>query len=211
MTSFSHIHGSLLLPIRIRRVIRHIALQTVFFCLGFVMSGCATIFSRSSSTISISALAADDNTRVRISNRSTSEVVFAGTVPVQTTLPRKNEYTILIEKDGYAPKTIPLTHRINTTTFYNGGLALGFVLLPVLGVLVDYLSGTLYEFEQTELDFTLDPAVASSAGQLLGTPRASKTLRAESETHLMLERLRKIQQSAEQIPQRTTPQKAREK
>lgn len=71
--------------------------------------------------------------------------------------------------DGYAPKSIPLTNKINSTTWYNFGL----LTLALLGGVVDYMSGAIYEFEQVELDIEFEQAVANGAENWFGKPRTS--------------------------------------
>lgn len=99
---------------------------------GFSTTGCATLFSGSSDTISFT------------SDPSGAEVVMGGIVQGRTplTIPVKRagfgNQTVTLRMDGYDPVTFQLQDGFNTITLLNVFVPIGFVVDAVTGSITKY-------------------------------------------------------------------------
>ncbi|MBS1513827.1 MAG: PEGA domain-containing protein [Bacteroidetes bacterium] len=105
-----------------------------FLLLSFsVYSGCATIFSGSSSEIDLSSEPQGAKVLVNGSNE--------GTTPLKLKLQKGKEYVIEFVKDGFKNKSLRMSY----------GLGAGWLILDILcglvGIIVDAASGNWNEFD----------------------------------------------------------------
>ena len=115
------------------------------------LSGCATIFSGSKTTLSVSASPSDAEVTVR----DTSGAELYKGPPTSVEVSKKRALTVHVEADGYESQTVGVGQGISGATFAN----ILFVL-PILigvGVAVDALSGALNSLSPTDIHVTLRP------------------------------------------------------
>ncbi|GIW44118.1 MAG: hypothetical protein KatS3mg077_1400 [Candidatus Binatia bacterium] len=112
------------------------------FC-SLLCSGCATVIS-------------GPTQQVRIISDPPGAVVTIGTrqltTPATVELPRKSNYRLTIEKEGYEPAQREISRKINSQVYWNalaGGMILGFI--------VDSTTGALYELEPSVVQVSLVP------------------------------------------------------
>ncbi len=121
--------------------------------LGLTTSGCATLFSGQSDTISFT------------SDPSGAEVLMGGIVQGRTplTIPVKragfSDQTVTLRMDGYDPVTFQLQDGFNTVTLLN-------VFVPV-GFLIDAVTGSITKYTRTNYNVDMDRgSVALDMGDL---------------------------------------------
>jgi uncharacterized protein YceK len=111
---------------------------------GLLLSGCASIFSGSTQTVTVNSEPV--GAAVTVTN-SAGAKVHSGTTPATFQLARgagyfrAESYTIKLQKDGFAAKEINVTGNING--WYFGNILIG----GLIGMLaVDPLTGAMYSF-----------------------------------------------------------------
>lgn len=133
------------------------------------LSGCASIVGDKDQTIAFNST--PSQAEILITDE-TSKKVFAGTTPTTVTLKKADgtyfggkTYTVNISKDGFDPRTLT----INSTP--NGWYVAGNLLFGGLvgWLVVDPLTGAMYNLSPSEIDASLNESVAKAedGGKLL--------------------------------------------
>ncbi|WP_303918031.1 PEGA domain-containing protein [Draconibacterium sediminis] len=109
---------------------------------ALLFSSCATIISGSRQNVTIASTpsAAD----VYING------VDMGKTPVTKNLKRNQEYTVLIELEGYLPYETLLTKEFNA--WYLGNILIG----GLIGLIIDPITGAIYKLSPQDLHARLD-------------------------------------------------------
>lgn len=107
-----------------------------------ILSGCSSIVSKSEYAVAINSN--PENADFIVTNRA-GEKVHSGITPTSVTLKssagffKGETYTIVVEKDGYSPKTFTLSSKVDG--WYWGNILIG----GVIGMLiVDPVTGSMY-------------------------------------------------------------------
>lgn len=123
------------------------------FALPLVLSGCASIVSRSSYPVSIATT--PPGASISITDKKSKEV-YKGTSPATVTLKSgagyfsKAEYQVKLSSPGYAEQIIPINYKLNG--WYFGNLLIG----GFIGMLiVDPATGAMWKLETAPLNVTL--------------------------------------------------------
>ena len=112
----------------------------------FTLVGCATIFKGSSQEVGINSNPAKATVKVK----SLAGVeVFSGTTPVTVKLPKKKEYIVTIGLEGYKESTVQLTQTMEG--WFWGNLICG----GVLGMVIDFVSGAMWNLEPEQVSVSL--------------------------------------------------------
>jgi len=109
-----------------------------------VLSGCATISGGTSEVVEVNTTPTD--AKITIDGQQEFKS------PASISLARGKDHMIVIEKDGYKPATISTQREFRGMATVGGNI---LWLLP--GVIVDGLSGAMYEFKDTTLTVALEP------------------------------------------------------
>jgi len=121
-----------------------IALIVVTVCSAVLNTGCATIVSGKTQTVTID------------SNVKDAEVVVEGAVlgktPYNGPLKRGKDTTLLLRKAGYDNKTVTLNTEIEPV-FWGNIICGGF-----FGSTTDYASGSMYKYSPATINIDLVPA-----------------------------------------------------
>ncbi|AKJ27572.1 hypothetical protein [Caldimonas brevitalea] len=134
--------------------------HAVIIAAALVLSGCASIFSGSTQSVTISSEPAGAN--IVVLNRAGIQV-HSGTTPATVTLNRgagyfKSEsYVVRVQKEGYAPKEVTLTGTVNG--WYFGNILVG----GLIGMLaIDPVTGAMYSLPSS-VNATLEPSSAKTS------------------------------------------------
>lgn len=141
-----------------------IFLTTACLAATLTMTGCASIFSGSTQTLTFKSV--PDTANITITNKS-GEKVHTGITPVTVTLKRGNgyfkpaAYDVTFKKDGFQTKTIQVTGSVNG--WYIGNIIFG----GLIGLLiVDPATGAMYTLNPNDINAVLeDNQTASQKGQ----------------------------------------------
>ena len=107
------------------------------------VSGCATITGGTTQDVTINS--APSGAKVTIDGK------FQYMTPAAVSLSRKEDHVVTVEKDGYKTVSIPLQRN------YRGMADIGGNILWLLpGIIVDAVSGGMYEFKESNLQVTLE-------------------------------------------------------
>lgn len=124
------------------------------------LTGCATIFEGGSQPLTFKSV--PEAASITISNRA-GEKIHNGTTPATVQLKRgngyfrKESYTVMIEKPGYAPKQIEVTGAVNG--WYFGNILFG----GVIGMLiVDPATGAMYTLKPNTVEAALEAVQAQN-------------------------------------------------
>lgn len=122
-------------------------------------TSCATILSKSSYPVSFTST--PSGAAVTVVNRAGS-TVYTGSTPSTVTLKaaagymKREEYSVTFQKEGMAPKTVPVLCSLDGWFF--GNILLG----GAIGMLiVDPASGAMYKIDETSVHATLGSDSAS--------------------------------------------------
>jgi hypothetical protein len=122
---------------------------TILAVLGLPLfaGGCATIVGGGTNqAVTLQSTPAAANFTIQ----SSSGLQMAqGTTPSTVSLPRKNEYQIVVELAGYQPQSTVLTKGINGWIW--GNLLFGWII----GFGVDFLTGSAYKLEPALVQVTM--------------------------------------------------------
>ncbi len=120
-----------------------IFISTLLFSL--LITGCASIVSKSSYPITISSNPTEANVTV---TNSDGNVVYTGKTPVATSLKankgffKRENYEVRFSKEGYDDTTVPLRTKVDG--WYWGNIVFG----GIIGLfIVDPATGAMYKFE----------------------------------------------------------------
>ena len=142
---------------------RRIFAKKVVFAITAVvlLSGCASIVSKSSSPVYIRTNPA--GATVSITNKKGKEV-FSGKCPTSVTLPTgagffsKAAYQVKLSSPGFSDKIVPVNYKLNG--WYFGNILFG----GAIGMLIiDPATGAMWKIQDPLVDETLDKATASQA------------------------------------------------
>lgn len=115
----------------------------LLFSVVFVFSGCATIFKGDSSKLGLTS-----NPQGAIVYANGAEI--CSSTPCAVKLKSNQSWNLLFKKDGFKEKTILVSNKIGV----------GWVVLDVLftfvGLVVDAVTGSWYEFEVDNVSVTLE-------------------------------------------------------
>lgn len=139
-------------------------LTTACLAATLTMTGCASIFSGSTQTLTFKSV--PDTATITITNKS-GEKVHTGITPVTVTLKRGNgyfkpaAYDVTFKKEGFQTKTIQVTGSVNG--WYIGNIIFG----GLIGLLiVDPATGAMYTLNPNDINAVLeDNQTASQKGQ----------------------------------------------
>ena len=149
------------------------------------LSGCASIFNGKTQQVTVSSV--PDGATATVTN-SAGDKIHNGSTPITLTLNRgasyfKSEsYTIVLTKEGFAPKELKLTATVSG--WYIGNIVFG----GLIGMLaVDPATGAMYTFPES-VSGTLDaqPGQSSSRADGALTIVSTETLTARQMQHARL-------------------------
>lgn len=131
------------------------AALSIFLLLLFI-TGCATIFNGTSEEVSIQSN--PEKAKIVVKNHLGVEI-FNGKTPAVVKLPSKREYIISISLEGYNEATVPVTQSFN-------GLFLGNIFCGgIIGMIIDYANGAMWDLEPEAINISLVSAVAKDSGE----------------------------------------------
>ena len=123
-----------------------------------VFAGCAYIMNKDTQDISINS----QPTGAKVVVTTIGGVpVFEGTTPTSVKLKRKNKYVVSVSMEGYLDKTIQIDQAINTMII--GNLLCG----GVPGMIIDGLTGAMWNLEPEQIVFTLQTASINGQSEKL--------------------------------------------
>jgi len=108
--------------------------------------GCATIISGTKQSIGVNS--SPTNAEVVIMTKGGIKV-FSGRTPASAPLQRMNEYMVTVSMSGYQDQTIWITHS------FNGWVIGNLICGGVLGLVVDAVSGSIWNLEPDSIIVTL--------------------------------------------------------
>jgi len=137
-----------------------IFLTTACLAATLTMTGCASIFSGSTQTLTFKSV--PDTANITITNKL-GEKIHTSSTPATVTLKRGNGYfkpagyEITFSKEGFQTKTVQVKATVNGWYIANiifGGL-IGFLI-------VDPATGAMYTLSPSDINSVLDPAQLST-------------------------------------------------
>lgn len=126
------------------------AFPILIIALAILIVGCATIISGTKQNVSINSTPASAMVVVKTTG---GVEFFSGATPATCKLPRKNEYIVYINLEGYKEKQIPINKDINMWVI--GNLLCG----GVLGFVIDAVDGAMWKLEPETIHVTLVTAL----------------------------------------------------
>lgn len=121
-------------------------LSAVFFY------GCASIFTGTDQTVSINSSPTKADFVVKEMKGGVE--VTSGTTPATIKLAKKNEYTVAIKLPGYKDATVAITQSLQG--WFWGNLICG----GVVGMIIDYVDGAMWDLEPNQVMISLVSATA---------------------------------------------------
>ena len=143
-------------------------LTTACLAAALTMTGCASIFSGSTQTLTFKSV--PDTANITITNKL-GEKIHTGSTPATVTLKRGNGYfkpagyQVTFSKEGFQTKTVQVKATVNGWYIANiifGGL-IGFLI-------VDPVTGAMYTLSPSDINTLLD------AAQLVTTKKEQQSL-----------------------------------
>jgi len=143
-------------------------LTTAYLAAALTMTGCASIFSGSTQTLTFKSV--PDTANITITNKL-GEKIHTGSTPATVTLKRGNGYfkpagyQVTFSKEGFQTKTVQVKATVNGWYIANiifGGL-IGFLI-------VDPATGAMYTLSPSDINTLLD------ATQLVTTKKEQQSL-----------------------------------
>jgi hypothetical protein len=119
----------------------------VLVSLLLIQSGCATIVSGKTQDVMIRSNPPGATVKI--------DEIVSGTTPMVANLIRKKRHAISISKSGYQEVSHATTRGFNG--WYLGNLIFG----GIIGLIVDPISGAMYDVEPGEINVTLPQSVGS--------------------------------------------------
>ena len=116
--------------------------------LGWTTSGCATIVHGNRQTVTINS--EPDGATVKIDG-------LKGKTPFSASLARNNDYVVSIKKEGYKEEQVQITKS------FSGLSIIGNILWLLVGVIIDFASGSAYNLSPTKVDVELEKADTDKA------------------------------------------------
>lgn len=140
-----------------------------------IFTSCATIFKGSSQDISIKST--PDKANIVIKTMGGVEV-YTGVTPTTTSLSKKREYLVTIKLDGYKESTVQITQSLQG--WFWGNLLCG----GVIGMIIDYTSGSMWDLEPESINISL--LTAYNNGNENQTYAVFRTMDNEGQLRVML-------------------------
>ncbi len=120
-----------------------IIIKTFFLASVVLFTSCATIVSGSRQAVEITS----EPTAAKVYINE----IEIGDTPVQKNLKRNQEYQLVLKLDGYKTYETKLKRKFNA--WYVGNILFG----GVIGLIVDPITGAIYQLKPEEIDGTLKP------------------------------------------------------
>lgn len=137
-----------------------IFLTTACLAATLTMTGCASIFSGSTQTLTFKSV--PDTANITITNKS-GEKIHTSSTPATVTLKRGNGYfkpagyEITFSKEGFQTKTVQVKATVN------GWYIANIIFGGLIGLLiVDPATGAMYTLSPSDINSVLDPAQLST-------------------------------------------------
>lgn len=111
--------------------------------LMWTTSGCATIVHGNRQTVTINS--EPQGASVKLDG-------LKGKTPFSASLARNNDYVVSIRKEGYKEEQVQITKS------FSGLSIIGNILWLLVGVVVDFASGSAYNLNPTKIDVELEKA-----------------------------------------------------
>lgn len=121
--------------------------------IALVLVGCATIFKGSTQDVSFNSFPGKASVSVKT---LTGVEVFSGETPATVKLPKKAEYVVTMNLKGYKETKVQLTQSLQG--WFWGNLICG----GVVGMVIDWATGAMWDLEPGQVSVTL--ATASAGG-----------------------------------------------
>jgi hypothetical protein len=116
----------------------------IVFLFGLI--GCATIFKGSTQDVGLNSN--PQKAAVKVKSMAGVEI-FSGTTPTAVKLPKKNEYIVTIDMQGYKTSTVQITQTLEG--WFWGNLICG----GVIGMVIDYASGAMWDLQPEQISVSL--------------------------------------------------------
>lgn len=126
------------------KILRHLSI----LLLVVVIVSCSSIVSGTKQKVSVTT---NPNAAVVITSSSGVEF-YNGSAPVEIKLPRKNEYSVKIQLEGFQEENVLITKSFNT--WYIGNLCFG----GIIGFVVDAVNGAMWNLEPEVISIDLKTA-----------------------------------------------------
>ncbi len=120
-----------------------IIIKTFFLASVILLTSCATIISGSRQYVEITS----EPTAAKVYIND----IEVGSTPVQKKLKRNQEYQLVLKLDGYKTYETKLQRKFNA--WYVGNIVFG----GVIGLIVDPITGAIYQLKPEDIDGTLRP------------------------------------------------------
>ena len=117
------------------------------FC--FLLSGCATIMTGTTQTISINTTPSNANVWV--------DGIYVGASPISVNMKRDKSHIVRVELEGYQPCEMVLNKELNEWVFGN------IIFGHFIGLAVDAISGSIYKLTPEQANMRLEQNVAYSS------------------------------------------------
>jgi hypothetical protein len=137
----------------------------IVFLSGIVLFGCATVFKGTDQSVSINSSPTKADFVVR--DVMGGPDLVTGTTPSTIKLAKKHEYTVTVKLSGYKDATVAITQTLEG--WFWGNLICG----GVVGMIIDYVSGAMWDLEPDQVSVSLVTAsVDSQSNRLYAVFRA---------------------------------------
>jgi len=131
-----------------------IAYSALALLIGALFTGCATLFGGGpQQKVTVSSDQPKAHFLIKDKN---GQVAFDGTDPGELTLSKNTTYSVEVTLDGYAKQTVTIGQGING--WFWGNLCIG----GVLGFVIDWATGSMWDLQPTKLSVKLHTAMAKS-------------------------------------------------
>ena len=118
--------------------------------LMWITTGCATIVHGNRQTVTINSEPTGASVRVN---------GLKGKTPFSASLARNQDYVISIKKEGYKEEMIQITKS------FSGLSIIGNILWLLVGVIIDFASGSAYNLNPTKVDVELEKETNDSSSE----------------------------------------------
>ncbi len=124
----------------------------IVFLFGLI--GCATIFKGSTQDVGLNSN--PQKATVKVKSMGGVEI-FSGTTPTAVKLPKKSEYIVTIDMQGYKSSTVQITQTLEG--WFWGNLLCG----GLVGMVIDYASGAMWDLQPEQISVSLVTASLDGA------------------------------------------------
>lgn len=116
----------------------------------WITTGCATIVHGNRQAVTITSEPTGASVRVD---------GLKGKTPFSASLARNQDYVVSIKKEGYKEEMIQITKS------FSGLSIIGNILWLLVGVVIDFASGSAYNLNPTKVDVELEKETSSSSSE----------------------------------------------